>query len=259
MSVRRASIVLLATTVALIEGEAFAQDASASGTVTAQGAAVATSPAPVAKGIAEDGTADHEKVVGHFAVGYLGTAVIPFPAVGGQPAGLSAPVIGGRYWLNRQMGIDAGLGLAFIAGATEAPAGTGTTTTDKPTRFGVLLHGGVPFALATGKHFTFEAIPELNIGLATATTKGTGGAPDTSHSGFRLDLGARVGAEIQFGFINIPQLALQGSVGLYISRASSSSTAGGSTTSDGTTSILTTVQNDPWALFTNSISALYYF
>ena len=44
------------------------------------------------------------------------------------------------------------------------------------------------------------------------------GQPDTSLTGSRIEIGARAGAEIQFGFIGVPQLALQGSIGVNVAR-----------------------------------------
>ena len=82
-------------------------------------------------------------------------------------------------------------------------------------------------------------------------------------SGFYFDIGARAGAEIHFGFIGVPELSLQGTVGLALQRQSVSATttvAGAeSSVSDGTTRIGTSLQAPPWAIFTNNIAAIYYF
>jgi hypothetical protein len=151
------------------------------------------------------------------------------------------------------MGIDAGLGFALASGSSKQ----GANSTDKPSQFGLALHGGVPFALVVGKHYVFELIPEATIGFTSSTIKGS---VDTDLSGFRLDLGARAGAEIHFGFIGVPELALQASVGLYIHNESRTAKPKvGDESSDSSTTIATSVQGDPWAIFANSISALYYF
>jgi len=56
-------------------------------------------------------------------------------------------------------------------------------------------------------------VPEGTIAFANGTIKsppaGTATVPDQELRGFKLDLGARAGAEIHFGFIGIPQLSLQ--------------------------------------------------
>ena len=229
---------------------------SAAASATVSPPSVPSAPPTPAAGAAteEEKTSDHDKFVGHFAVGYLGTSQLPIAGSDGSAAVINAPVIGGRYWLRRNMGIDAGIGFALASGSTTQ----GATSIDKPSQLGFALHGGVPFALAVGKHYVFELIPEATMGFTSATLKGT---TDTDLSGFRLDLGARAGAEIHFGFIGIPELALQATIGLYIHRESrtASPKGGGQESSDGSTTIATSVQGDPWALFANNISALYYF
>jgi len=193
------------------------------------------------------GGTDHSLVVGHLGFGYLGR---PGVAVGQAAAVVNAPVIGVRYWLDPGMGIDVGIGFGLTSGSTT----TAGTSTDNPSAWAFVLHGGVPLALASGRHYTFTIVPEANVGL------GGGGTDTVSNSGFLLDLGARAGAEIQFGFIGLPELALQGSIGAMFQVTSSSSTPdGGEKTGQSNMSITTTVFNSPWGIFTNSVSALYYF
>lgn len=209
---------------------------------------------------ADDGISDHEKyAVGHFALGYLGFTTIPLDGV---PAGVSAPVVGVRYWLNEKIGLDLGAGLGLTGGSTETTTGNTTTTTDKAGVFGLALHGGVPIALAHQKHYKFLVIPELNVAFAHSS-EAVPNANDISHNGFHLDVGARAGAEIHFGFIGIPQLALQATIGAFLRTDHTSRSQdvpnGTNKASDSTTSLGTSVQSDPWALFVNNISALYYF
>jgi len=118
-----------------------------------------------------------------------------------------------------------------------------------------MIHGGVPLSLASAGHFSFQIVPELNLGFAgsSATVAGM----DVSTSGFHLDIGARAGAEIHFGFINVPQLSLQGSVGLRMNMDSTSSKPGDNGTSN--FSLATTVGDNPWNIFTSNVAALYYF
>ncbi|HEV3191305.1 MAG TPA: hypothetical protein VGY54_12440 [Polyangiaceae bacterium] len=210
-------------------------------------------------GPAKEGGTDHDLFVGRFAVGYLGIADLPTATAMGAAARLPAPVIGGRYWLQRNLGIDAGLGLGWTSGSTDANVMGVTTSVDTPGNFGLALHGGVPLALAHAKHFTFEVVPETTLGFTSGTIKGVGGAPDTSLSGFHWDIGGRVGAEVHFGFIGIPQLALEGTVGLYFQRESVKASAGPNSVSTGTNSITTKVFADPWAIFAQTVHAFYYF
>lgn len=222
----------------------------------------------------DDPTSDHEKVVGHFGVGYLGLTNIPI-ATGGPtgapaPMNVSAPVIGVRYWLGEKIGLDLGVGLGLTSSSQEVvgpgPGGAIVTTSqDRPSIFAMAIHGGVPLVLAHQKHFKFLLIPELNIGFATSSETPQAAAPgtgDISRTGFHLDLGARIGSEIHFGFIGVPQLSLQATVGVFARRdawkvkqdiANQSLSA-----SVGQTSFGTSVQGDPWAIFANNISAIYY-
>lgn len=238
-------------------------------TTTTEPAAGAAAPAPAAAA-ADDGLTDHEKVVGHFGVGYLGLTQLPIgtgPVNNTGRATLDAPVIGVRYWLMERLGIDAGVGFTFFSSSRAVEANNALTEVDGPAAFGLALHGGLPLAFAHAKHYKFLLIPEVNVGFTRRGEKQNGNPapPDIVRTGFRLDVGARVGTEIQFGFIGVPELALQASVGLNFRRQvwknSQDGINGGPPTSssDGETSLGTTVQADPWALFVNNISAIYYF
>ena len=200
--------------------------------------------APVAGGT------DHSLVVGHLGFGYLGRPGVTVGTTGPGNAPVAAPVVGIRYWFDPGMGLDVGLGFGVNGGSSDGG--------DPPSLWAFVLHGGLPLAMASGRHYTFEIIPEANIGLGGG--KAQMGMTDVSNKGFLLDLGARVGAEIQFGFIGLPELALQGSIGAMFSLTSQSMTPdGGTKVSASQTAFNTTVYNSPWGIFTNSVSALYYF
>jgi hypothetical protein len=204
----------------------------------------------------------HSMVVGHFGVGFFGVMDLPIMGCGaGLPctpdggATLPAPSIGARYWMSDLLGIEAALGMHF----RDTSAGIDTSA------FGLALHGGVPLALAHTGNFVFEVVPQLNIGFTTGSFTPGGGGPSTDVSGFLIEAGAKVGAEIHFGFIGIPQLALQGTLGLMIRHESRSADlptgAGGATTSvdASATDISTGVDGPPWAIFTGALTAIYYF
>jgi hypothetical protein len=122
-----------------------------------------------------------------------------------------------------------------------------------------LFHGGVPLALASSGHFTFEIIPEANVGISS----GSAADDEISHSGFHFDIGARAGAEIHFGFIDLPQLSLQGSVGLLFAlengRTENPDGVMPSAYDFSATRLATTVGTNPWNIFTSNVAALYYF
>jgi hypothetical protein len=200
---------------------------------------------------------DHAAVVRHFGIGYMGRRTININPTG-APATVDAPIIGVRYWLDPLIGIDAGLGLLFSGGSTKV----GDTSTDLQGYTVFMLHGGVPLALAGSKHFSFQVIPELNFGIASSkTTPAAPGGQGSDLSGIHFDIGARAGGEIQFGFIGIPELSLQAGVGVALSydRAKITPPGGGAATSVNTTSLGTSVGNNPWNIFTSNIAALYYF
>jgi hypothetical protein len=231
---------------------------------------VETAPAG-AKKEEEDPTSDHEKVVGHFGVGYFGLTNIPIASGGTAAVGranVAAPVIGVRWWLGEKLGLDLGVGLGLTGGSTEVVNGNVTTSQDQAGVFGLAFHGGVPLVLAHQKHYKFLLIPELNLGVATQTetppnpTGAPNGPGDISRTGFHIDVGARIGSEIHFGFIGVPQLSLQATVGLRVAHDGwkvkqdvGNQTNSSSVSQNG---LGTTVQGDPWAIFVNNISAIYY-
>ncbi len=242
---------------------------SASGAMTLPGAAPAA--AQPARPLRPEADSDHDMFVGTLAIGYLGTRTLQVgcnnpggPECGNAApsgvgtVGLDAPVIGVRYWLTDRFGIDGGLGFRFSGES----GSNGGATVNLPSTTAFLIHGGVPIALGAAGHFTFEVIPELNLGFSSWSVSGAPGVGGLSGSGFHFDIGARAGAEIHFGFIGIPQLALQGTLGLLVSHDSISSTnnaPGGAKADYSITSFGTTLQNSPWDIFTSNVAALYYF
>lgn len=135
-------------------GSALAQEAEASGEVGMTLPGAGGGP----KAQASAGESDHEQMIGHFAIGYLGARTVPLMGISGAPPNITAgandqqaPVIGLRYWLDQGMGLDVGLGFLSTGGSTKS----GNTTTDKAGVNAVLVHAGVPLALSGSKHFSF--------------------------------------------------------------------------------------------------------
>jgi len=228
----------------LVSPSPFVAFAALLGALSLSTSASAQEKPPVAPAPA-DNEPDHDAVVGHFAVGYFGISALPVGTTGTttNTTGLSvaqgtiqAPVIGARYWLLPKLGIDAGVGFS-----------------DSSAGWGVAVHGGLPLALATSKHMTFELIPEATVAFTGNS------ANSVTYSGFRLDLGARIGGEIQFGFIGLPQLALQGTIGVYLEHDSYGLSTNSQSGSGSSTIFTTSVGSDPWGIFSDNISALYYF
>ena len=208
---------------------------------------------------------DHDEMVGHLAVGYLGRSTIPvgeLDANGNPTIAAPVPIIGVRYWLNPMLGLDLGAGLWVGKRTTDNTPAPGNTTTTvngpKPTAF--VLHAGVPLSLGSAKHFSFQIIPEMNFGYAKVSWDSP-----TNMSGTHFDIGARAGAEIHFGFMGIPQLSLIGSVGLLFqydklrNETSAAPAAGSNVVSTSQWSLGTTVNDNPWNIFVTNVGALYYF
>jgi hypothetical protein len=227
-----------------------AADTSASTSGSAQVGMALPGAAPQAAAVA--GSSDHDAVVGRLAVGYLGRNGVPV-GMGVGVTVIPTPVIGVRYWLSDMLGIDAGLGFGLSSGSQTAAG----VSADLPGWHLFMIHGGVPLSLASAGHFSFQIVPELNLGFAGGSVDAAG--MTNKVSGFHLDVGARAGAEIHFGFINVPQLSLQGSVGLRLNMDSTSQTIGGADGSASSFNIATTVGDNPWNIFTSNVAALYYF
>jgi hypothetical protein len=209
---------------------------------------------------------DHDAIIGDIGIGWFGVSniVVDFDLDGDTDGIVAAPILGGRYWFSERFGIDIGLGIFLAASAAEIEGNGSPVETDGPSTFGLLLHGGFPIALKTGKHYTFIVVPELNVGFASVSRDIQSGVPgeatvEQSNTGFRLDLGGRAGAEIQFGFIGIPELALEASVGLYLTRIQARQEQGDVSASVSQTSISTTSLNNPWDFFRTTVAARYYF
>lgn len=221
-------------------------------------------PPPAPATPAAPGISDHDQVVGHLGIGYLGRQTIQIASAAATPTPVTAPVVGVRYWLDPMLGIDAGAGFSLTSGSTETDTGAASETIDKVGVTAVIGHVGVPLALASSQHFSFQIIPETNLGFAGATVEGDSdtGTPDVKLSGFHWDIGARAGAEVHFGFIDIPQLSLQAGIGLALQLDNvkqTVKTTPEASVSDSTLTVGTTLAGDPWELFVGNLSALYYF
>ncbi len=213
---------------------------------------------------------DHMDVaVGHLGVGFLGLASVPVGATFAglaEPVAVSAPTIGVRYWLSEMIGLDVGIGFGFTQNSATLDSPDVLVSGNTSQAFALSVHGGLPIAIFHAKHYKFNIIPELNLGYGTGTLFGATPNDDIELSGFALDVGARAACEIHFGFIGIPELALQAGVGLSLKFSSRNSehTFGdprGSTINSESSLDLGTRYNfdEPWDIFIGSLTALYYF
>jgi hypothetical protein len=209
---------------------------------------------------------DHDAVAGKIGFGFLGVQNVPTFVGGLTPIGsVSAPVLGVRFWTHsglgpaKQYGLDVGLGLGWNSSSTSQ----GGTSVAGPGVFALLLHGGLPLALATVKHLTIELVPELDLGFSTGSSGvAVPGGTNNNLSGFILSVGARAGGELHFGFAGIPELSVEASVGLKLDFQTAKTTPdvqGGVTTSASSVGINTQVLNSPWDFFRATLAARYYF
>jgi hypothetical protein len=213
---------------------------------------------------------DHNLMVGKFGISWFGVSSIPIatgtPAGSGDdpeiapgaPASVSTPAIGLRYWLNDRIGIDAGAGLSIAAG----DARNVTSGVDKQTVFSMLAHAGMPFNVASGKHISLQLIPEMNLGFAVSSVEPTqqpNPPPNATLTGVRLDVGARLGGEVHFGFMDIPELSLEGSVGLFLTYQATKAEVATAFASQYNILVTTAAYQNPWDIFTSYVRARYYF
>jgi hypothetical protein len=261
------------------------------GGAQAQGGGAMTLPGAAPAAQAAPGDSDHDQVVGSLGIGYLGlrsmavgcagtvgclpVAGAALPGAGTQQIG--APIIGIRYWIDQTVGIDAGLGVGINSASltnNAPPAGAPNGDVPQAGSYAFLIHGGLPLALASSGHYSFQIIPEVNVGfggwsLDRAIPPAPAPQPQgLTGSGFHFDVGARAGAEIHFGFIGLPKLALQGSIGLLFAmnntsikdkEAAAANPTGIYESKGSQIAFGTTVQDNPWNIFTTNVAALYYF
>ena len=252
------------------EGQASTSTGVSFGAGATTAPAVAPAPATTDDAAAEakedDGT-DHEKVVGGLGVGLLSAVelrpLVPGPAYSEQSLGLA--ILGARYWFTEGLGIEAGIGFNTAHG-TRADDVVDREDVPDPTIWGLALHLGVPISLYDDEHYQFLLLPELNMGMAIGKTEddpNTDGDQAVRQRARLVGGGLRAGAEVQFGMIGLPMLALQGTVGVQLNhRASSVEASENGTVVTRTRSSFaasTSSFNDPWDLFVSSIAALYYF
>lgn len=222
----------------------------------------APAPAPAPEEPADSGQSDHSTVVGHTAAGYLGVSSVP---VGGTVGTVATPVIGVRHWTGERVGLDIGVGLGFERTSSTVEVNSAETEGPRELAMGIAAHFGLPLVMYHQRHYAFLFIPEADLGIGYAKIDPDPDFIDDElkYLGFFGQAGARVGSEVHFGFMGIPQLSLQASVGAHARYewTQVKQTQLGQKVSDreDALSFGTTVQNSPWAIFTANVAALYYF
>jgi hypothetical protein len=240
---------------------------------------LAAPAAPQAPATPPKTTTDHEGVVGHYGIGFIGLSNLPLadavPVGRGDQAGvfpndhlvlqrIPVPTLGLRKWFSPKMAFDAGLGLSITAGDTTAKLGDATATLDKQTVYAFVLHGGLPIVLADTSHMSFFVVPQATLGFATSSVAALykeNGPPPADLYGLRLDAGVRAGAEVYFGFMGLPRLALEAGIGLLFTAEWANATVDNQSVSDTSLGLNNAWFADPWDIFSGSFNtaARYYF
>jgi hypothetical protein len=217
--------------------------------------------------------------VGAWGIGFIGTSPVPLadavPVGNAEQAGISpndrvavtrvqVPMIGARKWVSRRVAIDVGLGLWFSGGDSSAELGEASVTVDKKSTFAFALHAGVPVVMLDTKHMSFFVAPQMRFGWARSSVAAlyeVYAPPDAELRGARIEVGGRAGAELYFGFIGLPRLALEAGVGVMFTTELASATVANQSISDTSMWLGATSYGDPWSIFSGvvSTSARYYF
>jgi hypothetical protein len=169
------------------------------------------------------GPSDHSVVVNRLALRYFGASQLPTLSIMGMNPGAGANAtlhtVGLRYWMSNTFALEGGLSFGFQSASSTTTTRTGSMTTtrteDDPNFFGLGLHVGAPIVLAEAKHVIIHLAPyaALAFGNSSITTGENDNVRDVSANAFQLRLGANLAAELQFGFIGVPQLGLQAQIG----------------------------------------------
>lgn len=210
---------------------------------------------------------DHEKVVGALGVGLLSSMEIfvlqPGPSYTEQP--LRVATLGIRHWLDEGLGFEVAFGFNTSSGTREDTI-IGRKDVPDPTVWGLGLHAGLPLSFYHDAHYNFLLIPELNLGYASGKLDddpNLAGDQAVDSRAFLLGVGARIGAEVQLGMIDLPMLALQGTIGANFNYRYASTEAAESDVLvrrvRSRIEASTASYDDPWDVFVSSIAALYYF
>ncbi len=221
------------------------------------------SPAPAAAREESDG----EKAMGGWALVVFNTRPFDFANSGGAaPIPLTVYTLGLRHWTTqplgpfRNWGVDFGLGLAVGRSTVTAPQTGQLVTSDGPRTNGFGVHAGLPLAVHHHAHATFEVVPEVDAIYANETIPAqTPGGDATEYKGWSFRMGARAGFEIFFGFIGLPQLAIEASAGAAITYDRLSSIVGPSERTVSQYGFSTLRGSEPWTIFPGSVAAMYHF
>lgn len=210
---------------------------------------VAVTPAPVATPPAER---DGVRVLGRMGLGTFRRVQFD---LGDELPALGVDSVGLRYWfagdgpgIARAWGLDVGLSFAWQRETVERAG-----FEQKLSSTAVGLHGGVPLVLAQLRHANFAVVPEVDVVFLGGEQAGA------DLSGVAFAVGARGGFEVFFGFIGVPDLSLEASIGFGLSHVRATLDQAGVETKRSSTFLGLRKLDDPWDIFRSSVAARYYF
>lgn len=215
---------------------------------------------------------DHAVVVGHLGLRYFGAAYMPALAFAEdgmtlQESGKGLTTVGLRYWFSKTVGADVGVGVAFARGSTTV--GAPGTTEDEPAFFALGVQAAMPIMVAEAKHLAIHVDPGmyLRYGRSAIDVLQDGATTEDRFTSVQFGIGGNVVAELQFGFMGVPQLGLEAQLGValaYDAKHLETTLRGtGSTSSVSTDSVnFGTTAGPAYGLdqvLKGSLSAVWYF
>jgi len=202
---------------------------------------------------------DHESVVNHVGVGWYGTRTIPLYNAGG----IETPLVGIRYWFSPVAGLDIAAGAMTVTTEDKSKTSTSSVTTPQGSAASLMAHIGVPLSFHHSQHHSIQLIPQMELGYAHGEKDPPSPNPSNqlkqTNNGVLLQAGVAVGAEVHFGFMGLPHLSLDATLGIFSSYSYCKGEVG--TASAERTQVLfsTSNVNNPWDFFRSNIGARYYF
>jgi hypothetical protein len=239
---------------------------ASSGTTMAPAATTTLEHTPGTTAVADTDT-DFTKIIKTIGIGYFGQFDVPLGNTVGGRGAVGTQLVGVRYFMNSRFGIDVGVGMGLVSGSNKVEGGGTSTSTDRPSTLAMSFKVGVPIVMFSSKHYSFFFEPQAIFGFAGETAKRTEpNTADTKHNGTRFFVGGSAGALVQFGFIGMPQLTLDATVGLGLDVSggkTEQATAAGQTTvvkqSFSQTGFGSYTAHQPWNIFHTNVAAIYHF
>lgn len=201
-------------------------------------------------------------MIGRFGAGYFGQWEVPLGSGRRDvAASQAAQIVGVRYWFPR-MRLDVGFGWNAVSGKDKYEG----EETDIGSLVVLVGRVSLPFAIYSEEHYTFFLGPDVTYGRSRAMQpSGSPNIANSTHTGSRLSLGARAGAEIQFGFIGLPRLSLDATVSLSLDMISGNSVSSPDSSTRTVESayertlVRSSAEHQPWNIFVSNVAAVYYF